>query len=326
MSIARIPGGRKTIKFGYDPVVRAVWLYYAEQRTQAEIAAALGISRATVANHLAQARQNGLVTVQLHEDLLRGIAQAQELESAFGLAGAYVVPTLPDDEDDPASLRRRLGKAGAEVLKTLIDPDTVLGVAWGRTMADLAEALPEHTMPQMRVVQISGSSLGDEASSPEACTLNIAARLAARCHNFHAPAVVSTPKLQDQLMREAPLTQHFDRIRSCNLVVFGVGELTASTRWSDDDQMIRPVAETYRNLGSSGILIGRFIDKDGQAVAGPLSGRQIGMELDDLRRIETRLCVAGGAAKAPAIRAVLAGEYVTHLVTDSRTAAIVLED
>ncbi|MEM6946126.1 MAG: sugar-binding domain-containing protein, partial [Pseudomonadota bacterium] len=193
------------IKFGNDPTIRAAWLYYAEQRTQAEIATALGISRATVANHLAQARQSGLVSVQLNPDLLRGVSQARALETRYALAGAHVVPALAEDRDDAAALRRRLGSAGASVLATMLTPDTVLGIAWGRTMADLAQALPKRSMPDLRVVQISGSSLGDEATSPEACTVHIATRLGAHCHNFHAPAVVSTAALRDMLMQEIPL-------------------------------------------------------------------------------------------------------------------------
>lgn len=323
--VSRLTGG-PAIKFGNDPVIRAAWLYYAEQRTQAEIASALGISRATVANHLAQARQSGLVSVQLSPDLLRGVSQAQMLETRFGLAGAHVIPNLPSDLDEETVLRRRLGRAAADVLATMLDPDMVLGVAWGRTVADLAQALPKRDMPEMRVVQISGSSLGDEATSPEACTVHIATRLGAHCHNFHAPAVVSTAELRDLLMQEIPLAQHFRRVKSCATVVFGVGELTAETRWADGDQMLSPVASDYLAQGSAGILIGRFIDAAGNAVEGPLSGRQIGMELEDLRGIGTRLCVAGGGDKAPAIRAVLAGEYVTHLVTDSATAQQLLED
>ncbi|MEO1492059.1 MAG: sugar-binding transcriptional regulator [Pseudomonadota bacterium] len=317
--------GVAVIKFGNDPVIRAAWLYYAEQRTQAEIATALGISRATVANHLAQARQTGLVSVQLSPDLLRGLGQAEALETRFGLSGAHVIPTLPSDAGEETALRQRLGRAGADVLATMLTPDTVLGVAWGRTMADLAQALPKQDLPDLRVVQISGSSLGDEATSPEACTVHIATRLGAHCHNFHAPAVVSTAALRDLLMQELPLAQHFRRVQSCATVVFGVGELTETTRWADGDQMISPVAAEYLTRGSAGILIGRFIDACGAPVDGPLGGRQIGMELEDLREIETRLCVAGGSAKAPAIRAALTGGYVTHLVTDSATAAHVLE-
>ena len=320
MSTISFPTGENPIKFGNDPIVRAAWLYYAEQHTQAEIAAAMEISRATVANHLAAARHNGLVTIDLDKDILRSVSHATRLETTFGLSGAYVIPDLASDAEDPASLRRRLGKAGAGVLETMLAGNTVLGVAWGRTMADLAQALPERQSPNLRVVQISGSSLGDEVTSPEACTVLIAARLGAHCHNFHAPAVVSTSELQALLMKEAPLIQHFERVKGCNMVVFGVGELTETTRWADGDQVISPVAETYRNLGSTGILIGRFIDETGQAVTGPLSGRQIGMDLADLRDIETRLCIAGGTTKAPAIRSALAGRYITHLVCDCATA------
>ncbi|HCH71826.1 MAG TPA: AsnC family transcriptional regulator, partial [Ochrobactrum sp.] len=39
-----------------------------------------------------------------------------------------------------------------------------------------------------------------------------------------------------------------------------------------------------------------------------------------------RLCVAGGAQKVEAIRAVLAGGYATHLVTDMEAAERLLAD
>lgn len=312
-------------EFGGDPTIWATWLYYAESKTQAEVAHALGISRASVANYLAAARRQNLVSITVAPDLLSRVGVAEALREKFGLAGVFVAPETEASEDAPQALRDRLGTAGAQAVLQHLQPDTVLGVAWGRTMAALGLALPEREMKEMRVVQVSGSSLGDEESSPEACTLQIAARLGAICRNFHAPAVVTDPALRDALLAEPSIARQRDRVRSCGIVVFAVGELNEMTRWADSDTLIRPSAETYRKNGSVGIVLGRFIDAAGNEVEGPLSGRQIGMELDELRAVPQRLCVSGGPEKYEAIRATLAGGYVTHFITDAATASHLLE-
>ena len=51
--------------FGNDALLWATWLYYAEQHTQNSVAAALGVSRASVANLLSEARRRGLVTISI---------------------------------------------------------------------------------------------------------------------------------------------------------------------------------------------------------------------------------------------------------------------
>ena len=54
---------------------------------------------------------------------------------------------------------------------------------------------------------------------------------------------------------------------------------------------------------------------------GAHDARMVGIGLDELKTIPTRICVAGGPQKLAAIRGALAGGYATHLVTDLDTAA-----
>ena len=106
----------KSIEFAGDPIRAAAWLYYANTYTQSEVARALGVSRQTVANYLSEARERGLVTIQLEQDILAKHDLATKLKSRLGLQGVHVVPTTSDQEE----LRQRVGRAGAEVLCTLM--------------------------------------------------------------------------------------------------------------------------------------------------------------------------------------------------------------
>ena len=306
-----------------DVELSAAWLYYTEACTQAEVARILGVSRASVANYLASARRRGLVEISLVPDILARAELSRRVAQHFRLEETHLVPARPEGGDSP-TLRQRLGTAGAQALIPHLRRDTVLGVAWGRTMSELGAALPQRAFGNLSVVQISGSSLGDETASPEYCTILIARRLGARCYNFHAPAVVTSPSLRAALLEEPPLKRHFERIHGCDIVLFGIGELTPETRWADGDYLIRPSAEDYLRRGSIGALIGRFLDVEGRELQGPLSGRQIGMELEELRAVPKRFCVSGGAEKREAMLAVLSSGYVTHLVTDETMALSLL--
>lgn len=312
--------------FGDDAVAWAMWLYYAEGRTQNEVAQMLGVSRASVANYLSEARRRGLVSINMAPDVLAGVELGGLLSERYGLTGAHIIPAGETAGEDLAELRRRLGAAGSHVLRPRLGAETVLGVAWGRTMLAMAQALPEQSLPDMRVVQVSGSSLGGEESSPEFCTGLIATRLGARCENFHAPAIVSSRAMRDALLAEPGIARQLSRIKTCNIIVFGVGELDDAVVFSDPDFLTKSTISDYLAREAVGVVIGRFIDAQGEEVEGPLSGRQIGIELDALRAAPERICVAGGPRKLKVIRAALSAGYATHLVTDSDTARRLAED
>ena len=314
------------LEFGGSTVIWATWLYYVEGQTQADVAKILGVSRASIANYLAEARHRGLVKVSMESDLLNGISEGRALTQRFDLQGAMIVPTGADETTTPAALRRRLAQAAAQALQHRLFDGMTIGVAWGRTMNELAQALPERTLPETTVVQVSGSFFDESDTAPEACTSLIARRLGARCRNFHAPAVLGSRNTRDALLAEPVLQRHIERLRRCDVVLLGVGELHGGISWLEDELMPDDLLSEYIDRGACGILIGRLLNAEGREVDGPLAGRQVGMELADLGASPVRFVVAGGREKLAAIRATLTGGYATHLVTDDRTAQALLEE
>jgi DNA-binding transcriptional regulator LsrR (DeoR family) len=67
-----------------------------------------------------------------------------------------------------------------------------------------------------------------------------------------------------------------------------------------------------------------LVADDGHVVSADLTVRSIAISGDQLRRIPEVIAVAGGRAKTAAIRAVLAGGFVTSLVTDATVATELL--
>ena len=70
----------------------------------------------------------------------------------------------------------------------------------------------------------------------------------------------------------------------------------------------------------------RFFNADGQPVITELDRRVIGIPLEQLRRVERTVGIAGGSRKHVAIRGALRGQWVNVLITDRFTAYTLLDE
>ena len=304
-----------------DVVTWAAWLYYVDELTQAEVAHQLGVSRASVANYLQEARRLGVVTIRVDSGTVSRTEIAKALSDRFSLIAATVLPSL-----DGRELEKRLGKAAAKVLNDSLLPGDTIGVAWGRTVLAAARQADPSLVPDLTIVQVSGSSNSSADFSPELCTSLLANQLGARCVNLHAPAVLSSRDLRDRLLAEPSLVKQFALIQSATKILFGVGELGPRSTFADAEMLEPATLARLREDGqATGVIIGRLIGPSGEAVASPVDDGIVGISLETLKRIPFRLCLAGGPQKTQAIVAALKGGYATHLVTDHDTAVAILD-
>ncbi len=326
MSDKRRPGRARSdlgipVEFGGDPIIWTAWLYYEDGLTQEEIASHLRTSRGSVVAMLQQARERGIVSITVAPEHLQSVTLSRGVAERFGLQGCVVVP----DDDGRLPDYERVGRAAARVLAGQLRPDDVLGVSWGLTVLALSRAIPPRSSPQLAVVQVTGSFVGTYEMSAELCTSNIANRTGGRCVHLHAPGLVSDPTVRTMLMREPTLREEFRILETCTRLVFGVGSVKPSSTAFQSGYMTFRQAAPYIERGAVAVLAGRFIDRRGRAVIDELDERMIGLTVEQLDRIEDRLCVACGPSKVEAIAAALEGRHATALVTDAATARLLLE-
>lgn len=308
------------LRYGDDPYVWACWLYYEDGMTQGEIAEAMGVSRATVNSYLADAREKGIVNISIEPARLASLTIAQELKRHFGLADCLVVP----NDDDTRPLIGRLGAAGAQALSKMIKSGDTLAVAWGRTILSVGEHLQTGPLQDVTVVQATGGTTASFAYTPELTAAAVARAISARCVNITAPAIVGSAQMHDMLLAEPLIREQFETLARANRVVFGIASLRPNSTIHTSGFFETVPLQHYLAKGAAGVLAGRFIDERGRPVAGPLDDRTIGISLDMLRNIPTRIAIAGGFDKVPALLAALRGGYVNVLVTDAATGAGIL--
>jgi len=77
--------------------------------------------------------------------------------------------------------------------------------------------------------------------------------------------------------------------------------------------------------GAVGVIAGRFFDAQGRWIRGDLDERLMGITLDEVRQIPTRIAVAGGVDKIDALVGALKGKLANVLITDAQAARGLLE-
>lgn len=306
---------------GENSVIQVAWMYYQDGRNQQDIAEALGISRATVVSLLQEARETGLIRITLAAPAFTTHRLALALTARFGLTSAYV---LPDDGTTEEVSFQRVVRGAANWLPDLIAPGDRLGIAWGRTVYELAERVDPGPVADLAVLQLVGSMATPYGFTAEACSTRLAQRLGARCLNLHAPAILSRAALAADLREEPVLKAQLAQLETVNKLLFSVGTATL------DSHIVLSGLATPEDLrwhvgrGAVGVICGRFVDALGRQVPGPMEDRMIGIPLDRLVGLRMGILVVAGLDKLDATKAAIAGGYVTHLVVGTTVARALL--
>ncbi|MEZ5753769.1 MAG: sugar-binding transcriptional regulator [Paracoccaceae bacterium] len=306
---------------GENAVIQVAWMYYQDGRNQQEIAETLGISRATVVNYLQEAREKGLIRITLAAPAFTTHRLALELTGRFGLRGAYVIP---DEGTEAEEGFLRVVRGAANWLPDLIAPGDRLGVAWGRTVYELAEMVEPMPVEDLTILQLVGSMATPYGFTAEACSTRLAQRLRARCLNLHAPAIVSRAALAEELREEPILKAQLDQLETVNKLLFSVGTATSDSHIVLSGLATRADLDWYVAQGAVGVICGRFIDAEGRQLPGPMEDRMIGVPLPRLVGLEMGILITPGMDKVAATRAAIRGGYVTHLVTGTTVAEALL--
>jgi len=307
----------------WHTLLRVARLYYEDGRTQEGVAAALGISRPRVSRLLKQARDCGIVQIQIVDPTSVHSELERTLVDRFALSSAIVVARTGQSEELG---RARLGHAAARYLEESLGHGDIVGVGSGRTLYAMATALRPPRTVQAAFVPL----LGGLQQVPAFFQANELAR--ALAEGFHAeslhlytPAVLGDAQARDAVLASSPVLDVVKMWDGLTVAVVGIGNVrsrpgtpTLFATYLDPQTQHRLMDE-----GAVGGICLRYFTIEGRPCR-ELSARVAGLDLDRLRRTARVIAVAGGKDKAEAILGALRGDYVKTLVTDEDAAREIL--
>ncbi len=291
--------------------------FYLEEASKTELAAEFSISRFRVARLLEQAREQGVVTIEIHDQEEPREALAAELADHLLLEKCVVVKAGDTDDDN----RRRLARAAAPRIVANVREGDVIGFSWGRTLVAIGEELP--ALPPSTVIQLTGTVGHDFRQSPVEVIRRISGRSSVEAVAVFAPLFAASESAAGTFRIDPAIEGALSRYAHLSLAVLAVGS------WDPPITQLGPLITAtdraqLKREGAKAEIAGIFFRSDGSVIETDLSRRRISVSADELLRTPRVIAVAGSVDKAGAIAAVARSGILTSLVTDDRAAAALL--
>jgi deoxyribonucleoside regulator len=298
-------------------------MYFVEGLSQEQIASRTNYSRSMISRLLTEARETGIVEIRVRHPLGR----AAELELSFGTAFELsFVRVLARGSFGERQIEQRLGELAARALIERLNDNDVIGLSWGRAVAEMVGALQPARRTGLQLVQLLGS-LGNRMPEIDGAELvrHAAATLSANVHTLSAPMIVANERIREALLSDPIISETFERFAKLTIAVVGIGSSRA-----DQSALVRAgflsTAEA-RDLvenGAVGDVCAIQLDAHGVPLKTPLHRRVIGIEPAQLKAVPLRIGVAAGANKGAPLIAALRSRMINALVIDESAAAAAL--
>lgn len=302
--------------------IEAAKLYYKSDYSQQQIACQLGISRPTVSRLLQYAKEKGFVKINIVDPFDDLDKMSYQLKEKYELKDVRVVFSPKDDYE---LIRKYISKEAAEYLSEVLKNGDMLGVSWGTTMYEVAKNLVPQKLKGIQVIQLKGGISYSEVNTYAFETMELFAEA------FHTvprylplPVIFDNAAVKEMVENDRNIKSIIEMGVHANIAIFTVGTVR------DDALLFRLgyLNESEKKIlkqESVGDICSRFFNENGEVCNEEINNRTIGISLENLRKKEKSILVAGGSHKVKAIRAALKGKDANIFITDKYTAKKLLK-
>ncbi len=294
-------------------------MYYEQGLRQTEIMNRLNMSQSAISRLLKRAEKAGIVRITISVPSGANPEIEEALQEKYGIKEAIVIDSIADEEQ----VVRDLGPAAAAYVETTLKSDEVVGISsWSAALLSMVDAMqPSTRAASARVVQILGG-VGNPSAEVHAThlTRRFANLVGGTATLLPAPGVVGSADAARVLLSDRYVQEALGLIGTVTLALVGIGGIEPSRLLAASGNVFSAnELESLRKKNAVGDICLRFFDAQGAPVITPLNSRVIGMSLEQLRKVNRVVGVAGGRRKVAAIRAALTGRLINVLITDRAT-------
>lgn len=303
--------------------VKIAYWYHTLGMTQDEIAKRLSFTRQKVNQIINSLQDMGIVTLNIHGYERDNIELESQIEERFRLKETIIAT----DYEEPSTAIYKVANVAAQYLDETIQQGQIIGVSWGRTLAEVADQMSFRRRSACRVVQLMGAqNIEHPVEKCDEIARGIANKLDCPSYMLYAPVVVEHAETKRWLFQEKSIRASYELMRECDIAVLGVGELSEQSTMCTRGHITREDIRILREQGFVGDLAMNPIRRDGSYNNCPLTERLLNADMECLKNIDNTVLVATGEEKIEAIQAALSSGCVDTLIIDETTARRVMED
>lgn len=221
---------------------------------------------------------------------------------------------VPGDIEEDYTVMNELGRTAAQYVKKVIKNSNIIAVTGGSTIKQVIDNLP--SMPNFNdtIVVPARGGMGRKVEI-EANTIaaSLANKLGAAYKMLHVPENLSNEAFAT-ILNEKSIKDVRDTLQKANVVIYGIGRADEMSRRRG---LTQEEIEGIIHKGAVGEAFGYYFNNDGKVV---YSTHSIGLMIDEIKKIQILIAVAGEKSKAEAIVATERNNEKGVLITDEGAA------
>lgn len=313
-------------KFDVSLMVKVAQMYYQNGLKQEEIAKELQISRSLISMILTEAKEVGIVEINIRDPLVNNDELSSEYEKTFGLKKCSIVPTAVQDSDN---LRKLITQRAVDIFNQEVDNQYNVGVAWGRTCYEfISNYKCDKILKEVNIIPlIGGSSQNAHYFQLNEMVRVFAEKLNGEPNFIHAPAINTSAEEKEFFSNSSSMQPIKEKWAKIDIVISGIGTLPDFI--NSDRETYMGESEIYKQLDKSeaiGDICARYFNIKGEFIKDASYDRILGIPIEDLKGAKTIICVASGVEKVNSILGALRTKMVDIFITDEQTAKLVLRE
>ncbi len=304
-------------------LLRIANLYYENNLTQDQIGKKLGYSRVSIHRFLDRAVKLGLVQFMIHDPGNNYINLENQLIIKFNLRDVVVVP----DPYEKVSLYTQLGRGAATWLEKKIQPGIRIGLGLSRTISHIPQEFHPRTKTECFFTEVVGSASDhSEGVAKYNVTANLAEIAGGVPEIFYSPNYVSDENLYDMLMRESTIINSIKRAKKCDIVLQSIGTVDENAILFTEGHISENELNRLKDKKVIGDILGHYFNSNGEIEPTFMDHRVIGIDPEELKKIDWSVVIAGGEDKKDPIRAILKNSFFNVLITNHSVAEFLLHE
>ncbi|WP_373264396.1 sugar-binding transcriptional regulator [Hungatella hathewayi] len=314
-------------------ILKVAYLYYIENHPQNEIAEQLGISITTVSRLLNKAKEDKIVEFVIRDPYIECIRLEEKLRTFFKLKDVVIAPGITSQQEDldlPAAednVKKLVALEGARYLQRIIRSHDILGVTWGSTVYHMINYLNPSQKVDAKFVTLHGSiACCENELDVRTLVSRMAKAFSGENYYLLTDALMSSKSAADIMKQERNNRKVFEMFSRINVSISGIGSFYPSPTsvLAGPEFMTPEELDALKRERVAGDIALRFIDQEGNECRTDLQDRMITIDLDQLRKIETKIVMASGEAKAHAVYSALKGNLINVLIIDYKLAVALI--
>ena len=319
-------GGKVDEHQEYSLLSQVAHMYYDLNMLQPEIAEKLYFSRSKVSRMLAQARNLGIVEIHVRRIVDRIPELEKKLKKTFGLKDAIVITGF--GEEPYTESMQSLTDFASLYISGLIRGNCKIGISNGRTINAVVKKLRKQNPCALEVVQLIGSASNTNiAEESRIMAEKIVSSFSGKAYYLNTPMCVDDEYVKEILMREPSVKDVFDQMKTCDMLLTGVGALpdrdNGIPEWFGN--RLLKYRDELLEQGAVGSVCAQYYDVNGKLTDSRWNRTCLAMPLGEVQKNGMTIGIAAGEEKARAILGALRGGILNVVITNAATAGEILD-